>query len=82
MGFTFGTVIRRKKLCFVSLRNEVVSLFICLFVGCFWGVIASLANTAENRDWPSQEMLGRGDPYGLVSGVLIAIPSGVATALR
>jgi hypothetical protein len=82
MSFTFGTTIRRKNLCLIGLRNECISLLICLLVGCFWGIIASLSNAPENRDWPSQEMLGRGDPFGLVSGMLIAIPSGVATALR
>lgn len=69
-------------MCLVGLRNEVLSLIMCVLIGCFWGIIAPLANTPYNRDWPSQEMLGRGDPFGLASGILIAIPSGVATALR
>lgn len=82
MGFTFGTTIRKKDLSLVSLRNECLSLVICLVVGLFWGVIAGVSDAPYNRDWPSAEMLSRGDPYGLTSGILIAIPSGVATALR
>jgi hypothetical protein len=35
----------------------------------------------ESRLAHSQEMLNRGDQFGLSSGILIAIPSGVATAL-
>jgi hypothetical protein len=43
--------------------------------------LASSGNTPSRRNWPSQEMLSRGDVYGLISGVFIAIPSGMATAL-
>lgn len=38
-------------------------------------------NIDEIRDWPSDEMTSRGDVTGLVAGVLVALPSGVATAL-
>lgn len=82
MGFTFGTTIRKKQLCLVSLRNEAISIIICLIWGLFWGIIAGVSNAPYNRDWPSGEMLARGDIFGLGSGILIAIPSGVATALR
>ena len=43
--------------------------------------MAAVGDAPQNRNWPSQEMLGRGDKFGLVSGILIAIPSGIATAL-
>ena len=33
MGFTFGTMIRRKALVIMGLRNELLSLAICLLVG-------------------------------------------------
>ena len=82
MGFTFGTAIRNKSLCLTSFRNEIISLVYCLVIGVFWGVIATVANTPQERNWPSQEMLSRGDPLGIGSGILIALPSGMATALR
>ena len=81
MGFTFGTTVRNKDLILVSLRNEVFSLVICVLIGVFWGIMAAVGDAPQNRNWPSQEMLGRGDKFGLVSGILIAIPSGIATAL-
>jgi uncharacterized hydrophobic protein (TIGR00271 family) len=82
MGFTLATTIREKQLCLISLRNEAFSIAICIIIwGAFWGVIAAVARASMNRDWPSQEMLNRGDQFGLSSGILIAIPSGVATAL-
>ncbi|KAL3908503.1 MAG: hypothetical protein SGILL_008456, partial [Bacillariaceae sp.] len=81
MGFTFGTTVRNKGLILVSLRNEVFSLVVCVLIGLFWGVICAVGDVPFQREWPSQEMLGRGDKFGLVSGVFIAIPSGIATAL-
>lgn len=35
----------------------------------------------ESENWPSNEMIVRGDPTGLFAGVLVALPSGMATAL-
>lgn len=31
--------------------------------------------------WPTDEMVNRGDPYNLILGFLIALPSGVGVAL-
>ena len=31
--------------------------------------------------WPTREMLDRGQPWGLLLGVLVAIPSGAGVAL-
>ena len=31
--------------------------------------------------WPTNEMLDRGQPWGLLLGVLVAIPSGAGVAL-
>jgi uncharacterized hydrophobic protein (TIGR00271 family) len=81
MGLTFGTVVRSKALVIKGVGNELVSLLMCFIVGAFWCIIMVLSGTPENRNWPSKEMLSRGDVHGLVSGVFVAIPSGIATAL-
>lgn len=35
----------------------------------------------EEETWPTHEMETRGDPWGLLTGCAIAIPSGMAVAL-
>lgn len=35
----------------------------------------------EENTWPTHEMESRGDPWGLLTGCAIAIPSGMAVAL-
>ena len=81
MGFTFGTTVRNKELVIKGIKNELVSLLICMMIGSILSIIATVTLTPEKRDWPSDEMISRGDILGLTSGVLIAIPSGIATAL-
>lgn len=81
MGMTFGTTVRSKGLVVMSLGNECWSLILCLLVGALLCIIAVASGSPQTRDWPSNEMLSRGDIYGLTSGIFVAIPSGMAVAL-
>ena len=82
MGFTFGTMVREWPLVQRSLRNECLSLLLCVFVGFLVGFLfLSDAFRATYNEWPSHEMISRGEELGLIYGVLIAIPSGAAVAL-
>ncbi|CAN0242727.1 unnamed protein product, partial [Ectocarpus sp. 12 AP-2014] len=38
-------------------------------------------NFIEADTWPTHEMETRGNPWGLLTGIVIAIPSGMAVAL-
>jgi uncharacterized membrane protein len=62
-----------------SLRNELISLMVSIFVGILIGLGASWSKGAG--DWPTDEMASRGDAMGLVTGIAIAIPSGCGVAL-
>jgi hypothetical protein len=53
MGFTLATTIRKKQLCLISLRNEALSIAICIIWGAFFLVIAAVARASMNRDWPT-----------------------------
>jgi hypothetical protein len=64
-----------------GLRNELISLALCVLTGLIWGLVAAFANVDERRNWPSDEMTSRGDVTGLLSGIAVALISGVATAL-
>ena len=59
--------------------NEVVALLVSVAIGGAIGFTSSFSSGAE--DWPTNEMLSRGEPMGLVTGICIAIPSGMGVAL-
>ena len=82
MGFTFGTMVREWPLVLRSLLNECLSLLLCVFIGFLVGLMfLSDAFRATYDEWPSNEMISRGEELGLIYGILIAIPSGAAVAL-
>ena len=78
---TFGTIIKSKKLVVAGMRNELISLLMCFAVGGFVCILAVVSDAPHRRNWPSREMVSRGDKFGLLSGTFVAIPSGVAVAL-
>ena len=80
LGLTFGTRIQDWKLVATSFLHECLALIICVVIGAFVGLCASFTNMARD-DWPTQEMLSRGEGYGLLTGVAIAIPSGMGVCL-
>jgi hypothetical protein len=51
---------------------ESVALLLAVLIGAIIGISTSWSPVAE--EWPTPEMIGRGDVVGLLTGVAIAIP--------
>mmetsp|Transcript_13621 Transcript_13621/g.29587 ORF Transcript_13621/g.29587 Transcript_13621/m.29587 type:complete len:849 (-) Transcript_13621:54-2600(-) len=82
MGMTFGAMVREWPLVWTSLRNECISLLLCVLIGFLVGLLFISEKFSQTyNEWPSDEMIGRGEPIGLIYGAIIAIPSGMAVAL-
>ena len=77
LGGTFGLVLQSKQLWRPAIVNVLISLPLCLFVGFVIGLIAYLFGVSDKV---TIEMQSRGEPRGLIVGLLVAIPSGVAVA--
>jgi len=78
----FGGAIQDSKLAWSGVRHEVYSLFICIFIGFFFGLmVCPWAEEYGVSQWPTQEMISRGELRALWVGVLIAVPSGAGVAL-
>jgi len=80
MGFTFGATIRSKPLVILGLKNEIISVLLCLVVGCIISFLA-VGFGVHQRSYPSVQMTSRGEVAGLGPAVIVALASGVATAL-
>lgn len=59
--------------------DQSISLLICVAVGFVTGVVGVLST--QNNHWPTEQMSSRGEYWGLLVGLIIAIPSGMAVAL-
>ena len=79
MGMTFGARVNDWALAKSSSYNEAVAILISVGIGAGIGFTASWSDGAQY--WPTDEMLSRGDKIGLVTGICIAIPSGMGVAL-
>ena len=79
MGITFGSRVKDWSLASFSFIHEVVALLICIIIGAIIGFSASWSAAAT--EWPTEEMASRGDVTGLITGLAIAIPSGMGVAL-
>ena len=80
LGLTFGSRILDWSLVRTSLRNELLSLLGCVAWGVLIGLGASFTSFAEDS-WPTNEMEIRGEASGLLTGIAIAIPSGMGVCL-
>jgi uncharacterized hydrophobic protein (TIGR00271 family) len=79
LGITFGMFVADKTLFWRSLHAEIQGLLLCSVVGfAFCAVLSPLASSLE---WPTLEMTSRGETWGLIIGIAIAIPSGAGVAL-
>eukprot|EP00096_Caligus_rogercresseyi_P003375 TRINITY_DN1629_c0_g1_i4.p1 TRINITY_DN1629_c0_g1~~TRINITY_DN1629_c0_g1_i4.p1 ORF type:complete len:362 (+),score=66.79 TRINITY_DN1629_c0_g1_i4:112-1197(+) len=83
----FGCVIQDRSLIFQGMKNEVISLLMCILLGMVLGIFVCLMilydvyGLIDVSQWPSDEMLARGRTKGLITGVFVAIPSGAGIAL-
>lgn len=60
-------------------HEQCLSLVICVVVGFVVGLVGVFC--VEEDYWPTHEMGSRGEYWGLLTGLVIAIPSGMAVAL-
>jgi len=82
LAVTFGTTVRSKELFYLGLWVEGLSLFICMFVGFLLGILVSSSTWLyEFLEWPTDEMVSRGNGRCLIEGMLIAVPSGIGVAV-
>ena len=92
----FGGVIGDGQLAWRGIRHEIYSLLLCILIGFLLGLVVSpwarqygqspppthlYCCSPGCSQWPTSEMLGRGEWRALWVGVLIAIPSGAGVAL-
>ena len=79
MGLTFNSRVLDWKMVKFSFRNEFISLMVSVFIGVLITIGAFWTQAAE--EWPTEEMESRGTVVGLVTGIAIAVPSGMGVAL-
>eukprot|EP00050_Salpingoeca_kvevrii_P019863 m.91520 g.91520 ORF g.91520 m.91520 type:complete len:351 (+) comp8604_c0_seq1:3-1055(+) len=78
LGMVLGTGYRDWMLMLKALRNELVGVGITLLFGVLTGLIVA---PFKDANWETPEMLLRDDSGGLIPGVLIALPCGMALAV-
>ncbi|XP_063933373.1 uncharacterized protein LOC135145191 isoform X2 [Zophobas morio] len=79
LSFTFGAFILDRNMIIVGLRNELFSLFLCIFVGFLLG--SAMSPFGVYYGWPTPEMRSRGQWDNLILGICVAAPSGAGVAL-
>ncbi len=79
----FGAVVRDADLVRTGVRNEAASLGACVLAGLALGMAFLPWYPSPNgqEGWPTEEMASRGRPRALLSGILVAVPSGAGVAL-
>jgi len=94
LGFTYGSYIADWPMVFVSIRNTVIGVLLVWAVGAICGLFSSpyfihgdvqydsdsVGNPLRGM-YPTEEMYSRGTWVGLIFGVAIAVPSGIAVAI-
>ncbi|KAK8813252.1 hypothetical protein WA158_002844 [Blastocystis sp. Blastoise] len=90
LGSTWALLVHDWDLLKTSLLSELYGLGLCLLCGIFIGICCSpMALVIHPIDdiysiwpgFPTPEMASRGDPYNLILGFAIAIPSGIGCVL-
>jgi uncharacterized hydrophobic protein (TIGR00271 family) len=79
VGLAYGSTIRDWKLVRLSLRNECISLAVCILVGVIIGAIGGVTTLAD--DWPTPEMRSRGTWTNFVVALPVAFFSGLGVAV-
>lgn len=79
LGITFGSVIRDYKLFKISLKTLFISLLIVYTTGILIGL--AFHSFDDYYEWPTFEMTKRGEPVGLITGLCVAVVSGIAAGI-
>eukprot|EP01083_Nonionella_stella_P067087 177201_1 len=80
LALTFGATLGEKDMATIGLRNEMISIVVCIVVGFVGGYLYTWISQ-NSMDWPTSEMMGRGHPIALADGAFIAAVSGIGVAL-
>lgn len=78
LAATFGAVIKDHKLQYWGIANEIIGIFMCIFVGFVFGLLKCALG--ENLGL-TPEMQTRTDLHSVIVGICIALPSGAAVAI-
>ena len=85
MAGIFGFVINDQRIRNLGIKVELISLFLCVFIGFVLGLLyvplASIWSCSRHEQFPTKEMITRSELKNLATGVFIAIPSGAGVAL-
>lgn len=82
LAATFGAVIKDHKLQYWGIANEIIGIFMCIFVGFVFGLITCGLDFAfDNTKVLTQEIIMRTNFHSVVVGICIALPSGAAVAI-
>lgn len=82
LAATFGAVIKDHKLQYWGLANEIIGIFMCIFVGFVFGLITcGVDYSFGNEKGLTPEMITRTDLHSVIVGICIALPSGAAVAI-
>lgn len=79
LGFTLGIIIKDWFLIKRSLKTELVSLLLIFMTAFIIGLI--FGNYADSYEWPTVEMMIRGQDRDILVGFLLALPTGIAVGL-
>lgn len=80
VAVTFGYTIKDWTLVKIGLVSEGMSIILCVSIGLILGLVF-VPFGPEPHGWMTDEIRTRGTLAGLISGVLVAIPSGLGVAL-
>ncbi|KAI3389298.1 hypothetical protein SNEBB_003219 [Seison nebaliae] len=83
LAAVFGVVILDHDLRWLGTKSELFGLSICILSGFVYGMIGSVCTEyfSISDSYPTWEMSTRGQWRGLITGLLIALPSGAGVAL-
>jgi uncharacterized hydrophobic protein (TIGR00271 family) len=74
---SFGLAIGDEKLVWASVFSELRAASVTFLTGAVMGLVFGPFYSVEVNKFPTQEMSSRGDPAGLLGGIVVAIASGV-----
>ena len=75
MGISYGSYIYDRSLALKSVWTEIGSLLFCILSGMIMASCAGWTKMAEN--WPTEEMVARGNWEALMVGLPVAFFSGL-----